>query len=162
MLIGVISDTHIPRRRKSLPTFVLDTFKRVDLILHAGDINDFSVLKALNRIAPTEAIAGNTDPAGLVQALGRKKLLTLCGYKVGLTHGYLGKGISTPLRAYNTFPGADIIVFGHSHQPLEKWYKGCLLFNPGSPTDRRNEPKYSLGILELGETIESKLLYFDP
>lgn len=162
MQIGVISDTHIPSRKPELPAFVAKAFAGVDMILHAGDINDFSVLRELNNIAPTEAVAGNTDPPGVAEALGTQLLLELAGFRVGLTHGHLGRGKTTPDRAFNTFLGkADVVIFGHSHQPLQKLRDGVLLLNPGSPTDKRRQSKYSLAILSLTKKVDSEILYFE-
>ena len=162
MRIGIISDTHIPSRSRELPGFVSKAFSGVDLILHAGDINDYSVLRALNSIAPTEAVAGNTDSPGVAETLGFELLLELAGFRVGLTHGHLGRGKSTPERAYNTFSGkADVIVFGHSHQPLRREKNGVLLLNPGSPTNKRRQPKFTLAILPLTKRVDSEILYFE-
>lgn len=161
MLVGLISDTHIPSRAEALPDFVAQAFRGVDLILHAGDINDMTVLRALNDIALTEAVAGNTDPAGLAAALGFQLELDLAGFRVGLTHGHLGRGRTTPERALNTFPGAQVVVFGHSHNPLVLNLNGVLLVNPGSPTDKRRQAQYSLGLLSLKKRPEAKLLWFD-
>lgn len=162
MRIGIISDTHIPSRARELPDFVGQAFADVDLILHAGDINDYSVLRALNAIAPTQAVAGNTDPPGMVEALGFELLLTVSRFRLGLTHGHLGRGRTTPDRAFNTFEGkADIIVFGHSHRPFQGRRDGVLLLNPGSPTDKRRQAKYSLAILTLTKRAESEIFYFD-
>ncbi len=160
MRIGVISDTHIPRRRQSLPEEVLRIFSGVEMILHAGDINDLSVLRELNAIALTEAVAGNTDGPGLVDSLGERRLLELAGFKVGLTHGHLGRGASTPERAFSLFRDADVIVFGHSHQPYNRVHRGVLLLNPGSATDRRREPHCSVALLTLGETAQAEILRF--
>lgn len=151
MQIGVISDTHMPRRGNTLPHFVRKAFSNVDMILHAGDINDWSVLRELNELAPTTAIAGNTDSEALTDILGQKQTLELNGYRVGLTHGHLGSGQSTPERALHTFPGVDVIVFGHSHQPYNQKHGGQLLLNPGSATDPRGEPRPSVAILTLDE-----------
>jgi putative phosphoesterase len=161
MRIGIISDTHIPSRSRELPTFVAKAFAGVDKILHAGDINDYSVLRALNAIAPTEAVAGNTDLPGVAESLGFELLLDLAGYRVGLTHGHLGRGKSTSERAFNTFLGrADVVVFGHSHKPLNRMRDGVLLLNPGSPTDKRRQPMYSVAILSLTKRVGSEILYF--
>lgn len=162
MRVGIISDTHIPSRAREIPAFVTEAFSGVDLILHAGDINDYSVLRALNSIAPTEAVSGNTDPAGIAESLGFELLLNLAGYRVGLTHGHLGRGKTTPDRAYYTFLGkADVVVFGHSHHPLMEMRRGVLLLNPGSPTDKRRQPKFSVAILSLTNRVDSEILYFE-
>lgn len=162
MRIGIIADTHIPGRRSRLPGVVAETFAGVDLILHAGDINHLSVLRDLNTIAPTFAVAGNSDPPGLQEALGYQRVFDLAGYRIGLTHGHRGPGRTTPERAWRTFGGRmDVVVFGHSHQPLDQWRESCLLLNPGSPTDKRRERRYSLAILTLTEEINSGIVYFD-
>jgi putative phosphoesterase len=160
--IGIISDTHIPSRAPQLPAFVSRAFAGVELILHAGDINDYSVLRALSAIAPTEAVAGNTDPPGMVEALGTELLLDLAGFRIGLTHGHLGRGQTSLDRAFNTFRGkADVVVFGHSHQPLKAVKQGVLLINPGSPTDKRRQPLFSLAVLTLTKRAVGEILYFE-
>lgn len=160
MKIGVISDTHIPRRARQIPEQVLRGFAGVDLILHAGDLMDESVIYTLKKIAPIEAVAGNMDSDDLHFSLGRQKLLKLSGYKIGLIHG---DGIykTTVERAYDAFPGADCVVFGHSHNPYSDYYQGVYMFNPGSPTDKRSNPDFSYGILRLESTgIRGEIFYF--
>ncbi|HHX78070.1 MAG TPA: metallophosphoesterase family protein, partial [Firmicutes bacterium] len=146
MKLGVISDTHIPRRAKKIPDEVYRVFAGVDMIIHAGDLADGRVLKELSLLAPVEAVAGNMDPPELSGELGYKKMLTVEKVKIGLTHGSGDHG-TTLLRAYNTFrdESPDCIVFGHSHQPYNDMYRGVLLFNPGSPTDKRRQPFPSVG-----------------
>ena len=61
MLIGLISDTHIPDRRVKLPEKVLETFENVDLILHAGDITSQRVIDELEKSGPVIAVKGNRD-----------------------------------------------------------------------------------------------------
>lgn len=160
MRIGVISDTHMPRRGKTLPGFVLEAFADIEMILHAGDINDWSVLRELNQLAPTTAIAGNTDSPAVTDILGQSVTLELAGFRVGLTHGHLGSGETTPRRALSTFPDADVVVFGHSHQPYNQMHGNKLLLNPGSATDPRGEPRPSVAILTLDKTgASAELIY---
>lgn len=160
MRIGVISDTHIPRRQPNVPGPMREAFQGVDLILHAGDINDWSVLRELNGIAVTTAVAGNTDTTAMGDILGYKLLLELNGFKVGITHGHLGRGKNTPERAFHAFPQADVVIFGHSHQPLILTHNGVLLLNPGSATDRRREAQCSVAILTLDGTPKAEIIYF--
>jgi putative phosphoesterase len=150
MLIGLVSDTHVPRRSKALPDWLLDGLQGVDLILHAGDLTDRSVLRALAAVAPVEAVAGNGDAPDLCAELGERKLLTLEGYRIGLVHGHGVKG-NTLSRAMAAFADQhlNVIVFGHSHIPYQQWHEGTLLVNPGSPTDKRRQPQYSFGLLKL-------------
>ncbi|MGE5494115.1 MAG: metallophosphoesterase family protein [Burkholderiales bacterium] len=162
MLIGVLSDTHMPRKAAKLPGAVLRAFERADTIIHAGDISDISVLRALEALAPVIAVAGNTDPPELKELLGKQKLITLDGFIVGIVHGD-GKGGSTADRAARAFEHehTDIIIFGHSHMPFLGIHLGKLLFNPGSPTDKRRNRYYSFGIIEAGKTLSPRIIYFD-
>ena len=61
-----------------------------------------------------------------------------------------GASKGRPARLRKWFPDAHVVVFGHSHMPCNEWHDGRLLFNPGSPTERRREPLHSYGVLELG------------
>jgi uncharacterized protein len=161
MRIGVLSDTHIPLRARILPPVLFELFAGVNLILHAGDLIDEQVIKDLSAIAPVEAVAGNLDGRDLALRLGRKKILSLSGFSIGLIHGDAGRGSKTPARALAAFNGdnVDCVVFGHSHQPYCRLENGVLLFNPGSPTDRRREPRHSCGILTLSRDISPEILY---
>ncbi|NLZ93913.1 MAG: metallophosphoesterase family protein [Firmicutes bacterium] len=162
MRIGVLSDTHIPTRARHLPPALFTIFAGVDLLLHAGDLVEEHVLTELSTIAPVEAVAGNMDPPLLKQKLGRKKVLELAGFKIGLVHGDYGNERSkTPQRALEAFDKeqVDCVVFGHSHQPYLQTHNNVLLFNPGSPTDRRREPRHSCGLLTLDKTITAEIIY---
>lgn len=162
MKIGVVSDTHIPVRAKQLPAALPEIFTGVDLILHAGDLVDKMVLDELAQIAPVEAVAGNMDPTELSQRLGRKKLIRAGGFLIGLVHGDEGNPrIKTPQRALAAFAETqvDAIVFGHSHQPFSERVGSVLLFNPGSPTDRRREKKFSCGLITLSDEIRGEIIY---
>ncbi|HHX73650.1 MAG TPA: metallophosphoesterase family protein [Firmicutes bacterium] len=162
MRIGIISDTHIPTRAKHLPPALFDLLAGVELILHAGDFVTMSVVEELETIAPVEAVAGNMDPLELQRRFGRKKTLVLSGFRIGLIHGDIGTDrAKTPERALQAFADdrVDAVIFGHSHQPFLRRENGILLFNPGSATDRRREPRTSCGLLTLGETIEARHIY---
>ena len=161
MKIGVLSDTHIPSRTKKLPDVVMDTLKNVDYIVHAGDINEISVITALERLAPVIAISGNTDSNELKQALGESKIFTLGGMKFGLCHGH-GVKSNTLGRVVNNFKDImlDCIIFGHSHIPYCKHMNDTLFFNPRSPADKRRNEMYSFGILEIESVICPHIIYF--
>lgn len=161
MKIGVISDTHIPVRAKKLPDVVMDALKNVDYIVHAGDINDITVITALERMAPVIAISGNTDSNELKQALGESKIFTLNGMKFGLCHGH-GVKSNTLDRVVNNFKDIvlDCIIFGHSHIPYCEYIGNTLFFNPGSPTDKRRNELFSFGILEIESVIYPHIKYF--
>ncbi len=155
--IGVLADTHIHDERHSLPAALLAAFAGVDAILHAGDIACSAILEALAVIAPVHAVYGNVDPSTLQRALPDRLVLTIGDVRIGLTHGHLGPGISTPDRAFLYFAGVEnlqVVVFGHSHVPHNEMRDSVLVFNPGSATQRRRQPWPSFGLL----TIEAGLV----
>lgn len=150
MRIGLISDTHLPRRGREIPAEVLATFAGVDLILHAGDLVASAVLEPLERIAPVIAVAGNNDPPEVAERWGWQRVLELEGRRIGLVHGHLGKGKSTVERALSHFADCDVVVFGHSHSAYNERHGKTLAVNPGSPTDlRRWSPGHTYGFLHL-------------
>lgn len=148
MKVGILADTHI-RRGRNLPKFVWETLSEVDLILHAGDIVSVSFLKELELLAPVIAVRGNGD--WMIDDLPDRVVFDLEHLKIGLTHGYEGPGKNTPQRALNTFAKdkVDIIIFGHSHMPYKTYTSGILLFNPGSPTEKRRAEFHSMGIMNI-------------
>jgi len=152
MRIGIISDTHMPARGRKLPDALAQGLQGVDLILHAGDWTDPRVADELEKIAPVDGIAGNNDGAEIRIRFGTLKLLHLKGKKIGMIHGD-GFRMSAERRAREAFRNVnpDLIIFGHSHVPYKEVLDGVLMFNPGSPTDKRRQPRYSYGILELND-----------
>ncbi len=161
MRVGVLSDTHIPFKAKLLPNIVIQTFKEVDHIIHAGDITSLEVLDALERIASVTAVSGNVDPDQIQIALGHKKIITLQGYRIGITHGHgrTGKTLDRAIKCFEN-DSVDCIVFGHSHIPYCKFINNILMFNPGSPTDKRRNEFFSFGIIELEAEIKAKHIFF--
>lgn len=140
MLIGLLSDTHIPEAAAELPPKIARVFCGVDLILHAGDIYVSSVLDDLETVAPVLAARGDDD-VGEVLADARvqwKHVLKLEGKTIWVIHylpypypvmswrspGVIRKGQEPP----------DIVVFGHDHCTIVENRGGVLLVNPGSPT----------------------------
>jgi putative phosphoesterase len=159
--VAVVSDTHLPRFGRSLPRALVDGFEAaaIERIVHAGDWTDPLAVELLERLAPVDGVAGNNDGPALHERFGTRRVLELDGVRVGLTHGHLGPGATTPQRARRTFEGErlDAIVFGHSHIPLVERLPGeTWLVNPGSPTDRRRQPDYTWALLAIeGGSISS-------
>ena len=133
MLIGLISDTHIPDRAKEIPEKVITTFKDVDLILHAGDLTSTQVIDELEKIAPTIAIQGNMDRVAGIK-LPNAKVIEVEGLKIGLMHGEVyPRGDTQQLLYLAKQLNVNILVSGHSHQPKIEQIEDILLLNPGSP-----------------------------
>lgn len=163
MKVGIVSDTHMPGHAKPLPKKLKTGIRDVDLIVHAGDWQTPEVLEQFQEIAPTEGVTGNVDSAEMNRMLKPKLLLELKGFRIGIVHGHMGKGRTTPERARNAFADeeVDLIIFGHSHIPFNEVVDGVRLFNPGSPTDKRRQPRFSYGVLTLEEKWTVEHIYYD-
>jgi uncharacterized protein len=166
--IAVVSDTHLPRFGRALPRELRIGIaqSRVDLILHLGDFTGLDVPELFEALGPFDAVAGNNDPPELEARYGRRKTLDVGGIRIGLTHGDLGPGRSTPERAVGQFAAdaVDLICFGHSHIPLvEQRAEGPWLVNPGSPTDKRRQRRYSWALVEVPSdgAIAIELQFYD-
>jgi uncharacterized protein len=161
--VGVLSDTHLRTRAPVIPESVMQGLRDVDLILHAGDICCTETLDLLRSIAPVIAVYGNVDPPELQSTLSADAVVDCDGVLVGLTHGHLGASRTTPGRAIERFiaqPDVRLIVFGHSHVPGITRYGDLLLFNPGSPTQPRMQPRPTFGILEItASSTKPSLVY---
>ena len=159
-LIGVVADTHVPTRAAALPPQLFDLFAGVELILHAGDLEEESVLMELEMLAPVEAVAGNMDPFSLRRRLGLEKIIRLGEISLGLIHGAgLPRGQLQPI--WQRFRGWDLtgIVFGHSHVPFCGYYKDILFLNPGSPAEPRGGSRPTCALLQVnGLELQAKIL----
>jgi uncharacterized protein len=150
--VVVIADTHLRRSwpNRRLPTAALRELATADVILHAGDITQAEHLEELATYAPVHAVLGNNDPE-LIGVLPETLEVELAGVRVAMIHDS-GPARGRDARLHARFPGADVVVFGHSHIPWNaEGLDGQLLFNPGSPTERRRQPRRTIGILELGD-----------
>ena len=147
MKIAAISDTHAPRRWKSCPPRVAEHLRDADLILHAGDVCTAAVLDELAGYAPVHAVLGNNDGPD-VAAWGAPETLDLdlAGLRVSMIHDS-GPAAGRLRRMRRRFPDAGLVVFGHSHIPLDESGGGLRIFNPGSATDRRRQPHGTIGLL---------------
>ncbi len=159
LLVGILSDTHVPYRMKQLPSVVFDALEDVDVILHAGDVDKPEALEPLRKIAPVYAVRGNIHVLDLSSggiSLPRLVELRLAGCQILVTHGYLpglvgfwfkGRDVLLRLlggsdkarfngriarRLKSLYPKADVIVFGHTHQVFVEWFGKTLLVNPGA------------------------------
>jgi putative phosphoesterase len=132
--------------------------RSADLIVHAGDFSDETVLAELRELGPLAAVHGNVDTPELRRELPEALSVELEGVTLALVHDAgPAKGRLERLRA--RFPEADAVVFGHSHLPTCERHEGFQIFNPGSPTERRRAPNRSMGEATVaGGTIEFRHL----
>jgi putative phosphoesterase len=158
--VVAISDTHAPRRWRTCPDRVAEHLRGADLILHAGDVCTADALDELAGYAPVRAVLGNNDgPDVATWGAPETLLLELAGLRVAMVHD-AGPAAGRTARMGRRFPDADLVVFGHSHIPLDQTGDGVRIFNPGSPTDRRRQPHGTLGVLriERGQLLDAAIV----
>ena len=126
MRVGLISDTHGLLRPE-----VFDAFEGVEHIIHAGDVGDDEILLELGAIAPLTAVWGNVDVGEMRRTLSEVARVVLDGVAIVVVHG-LQFGSPTGRSVAAAYPDADLVVFGHSHQPVIERHGRVLAVNPGS------------------------------
>jgi hypothetical protein len=149
-MIAVVSDTHMPKGKRQLPEKCVELIGAAEAVIHSGDFSEASVLHELEALCPVVlGVFGNVDEPWLRQQLPETLEVEVGGRIVAVVHDAGPKqGRLARLRA--RFPGADAVVFGHSHLPLHEQEGGFQIFNPGSPTERRRAPRASMGLLHSG------------
>jgi putative phosphoesterase len=153
MRLAIISDTHLPRGTRALPEACVARLRAADLILHAGDFSEVAVLDALEALGPpVTAVFGNVDRPDVVARLPERRVVEAAGVRIGMIHD-AGPSRGRLDRQRAAFAGCDAVVFGHSHIPLhETTPDGAFqIFNPGSPTDRRRQPRHTMGEAEVAD-----------
>ncbi|MHA7666575.1 metallophosphoesterase family protein [Mycolicibacterium sp. HS_4_1] len=161
MRLLLISDTHVPKRARDMPVRVWDEVARADVVLHAGDWVDVTLLDELEQRA-TRLVAcwGNNDGAELRVRLPERADVTLGGVRFTVTHE-TGASSGRDARMARLYPDTDVLVFGHSHIPWDSTAAtGLRLLNPGSPTDRRRQPHCTyMTALVSGGTLSEVVLH---
>jgi len=146
----VLADTHLRGDLSALPPEVWHEVEACDAVLHAGDVVMGDLLDALRARRPVHAVLGNNDH-DLVGALPDRLEVELAGVRVALVHDS-GARTGRARRMQRLFPAAQVVVFGHSHEPVdEPGEDGQRLFNPGSAVQRRRQPRRTVGVLELAD-----------
>ncbi len=143
--IGLISDTHYQDRLFALPPGLPDVWTNIDLILHAGDIGELSVLDLLSKFAPVIAVHGNDEPDEVIKELPYQQIVAINGFRILLWHSHYPdleeekakrKGAWGPkldrIAVRGREVNAKIVVYGHTHVPMIYRYGDMLLINPGA------------------------------
>ncbi|MFD1721767.1 metallophosphoesterase family protein [Amnibacterium endophyticum] len=148
----VLADTHVPKRAKALPDEVLRELDAADGVVHAGDWVDGATVDLLEARSPMLiGVAGNNDGPELHARLPEVARATFDGVRLGVVHE-TGAATGRERRMDAAFPDTDVLVFGHSHIPWDTTTPaGLRLLNPGSPTDRRQQPRCTYGVLTLDD-----------
>jgi putative phosphoesterase len=155
----VLSDTHVPDHARALPASLGPHLEWAEAILHAGDLTSADVLAELRAYAPVHAVLGNIDGWD-VRALGLPDTLQLelDGVRVAMIHDS-GQRVGREQRLRRRFPEADLIVFGHSHQPVDAVVDGVRLLNPGSPTWKRRAAEPTVARMRIVDgVVETSLV----
>jgi len=147
MIIGVLSDTH----SLNIPPRLIERFKSVDMIIHAGDICDLQTLKLFKKMAPTKAVQGNMDELTVKKELPIKEVIIVDEVRIGVTHGHVGGDRDALKNAMISFKNdkMDMVIFGHSHRAFNERVGGTLYFNPGSPNDVVKAGFFSYGLISI-------------
>ena len=144
--IGLVADTHMPKRLKSIPPALFAVLEGVDLVLHAGDVGELWVLDQLSRIAPVVAVHGNDETAAAQRELPYQQLVSLAGRRILLWHSHFpdwqdevaarqSDELLPKLQrsvARGRAASAQVVVFGHWHIPLVYRADDVLVINPGA------------------------------
>ncbi|MBW2021255.1 MAG: metallophosphoesterase family protein [Deltaproteobacteria bacterium] len=154
--IGVISDTHLRQVTKQFKRLYEEFLADKDLVIHAGDIVCEEVIDFLSQ-KPLKAVCGNMDPFELRKRLPSKEILEIEEFTIGIIHGW-GPSAGLEQRVLNEIQNADVIVYGHSHHPANEAKEGVLLFNPGTATGYPSAGFNSVGVLEISDTVQGKII----
>ncbi|MBY0096729.1 metallophosphoesterase family protein [Mesobacillus maritimus] len=162
MKIVVLSDTHIPKKAKGLPSKLAGDLRSADLIIHAGDWQTIEVYHELCQYGKLVGVTGNVDSPELAKRLNAREIIEVEDFRIGVVHGH-GTGKTTEKRAQSAFLKGEVncIVFGHSHIPLLKKEDDVVLFNPGSATDKRRQKQYSYGLITFSSDLKFEHVFYD-
>jgi putative phosphoesterase len=162
VIVAVLADTHLPRGNRRLSDACVGRLRTADAILHAGDLIELSVLHGLRALGPpVHAVRGNVDSHELIVRLPLQCVVEFGAVRIGMVHD-AGAREGRLARMRRRFPEADAVVFGHSHIPLHEERDGFQIFNPGSPTERRRQPRHTMGLAHIdGRTLNFELIALD-
>jgi putative phosphoesterase len=156
----VISDTHL-RDASRIPASVFTLAEQADLIIHAGDHSTLEIVSVLGQFAPVVSVHGNIDDAEVLAALP-KRLEVEAGPlgMIGVVHDP-GPSAGRAERLRSWFPGAGVVIYGHTHMPEIIEEAGLLIINPGSPTQRRRAPTHTVAWLDLDSRARPRARLID-
>lgn len=160
----LIADTHLGEgQAEQLVDKIGAQLALADVVFHAGDITDPSLLTEIERYAPVHAVLGNNDRGML---LPQRLQVDIGGCRVAMVHDS-GDAAGRTQRLRRWFPSADVVVFGHSHTPwnvADVDPAGVSVqhhVNPGSAMQRRRQPRCTIGWLQI-ENGSVRSITIDP
>lgn len=153
--IVVVADTH-RTHGQDLPEELTRELLKADLIVHLGDFVGPDVADFLEARAAFLAVHGNCDPPSIAARYPEVRRLNVSGHRIAALHGHVGG--RTADEAARAVTDADVVLYGHSHLPRIVRERGRLLFNPGSPTERRFAAYRSFGILDVDDAVRPSIV----
>jgi putative phosphoesterase len=159
--ICILSDTHLPgliRRLDDLWPSAESLLSTADLILHAGDVTDPSVLDWLEQFADVCGATGNNDELD-DRRMKPFQALKLEGWHVGMAHD-----LRRWARTYPTASeahGFDVLIGGHTHVEALDRLDGVVFLNPGSPIlpHHKESRLGTIAVLELTrESLQAEII----
>ncbi len=152
----MLSDTHLRAVTRELKEISERRLADIDLVLHAGDVVSTEILDFLSK-KKFHGVHGNMDPPEVRAALPGKMIVEVGPYRLGLIHGW-GAAAGLENRIRPEFQDVDVIIYGHSHRPVNHLREGVLFFNPGTATGYSFEDRHTMGILEVGDAIHGEIV----
>ena len=160
--IGMVADTHRSSRNpRALPGGLLKGLEHCDFVFHAGDVNAPWVLRELEKIAPLRVVRGNNEEPPLSLDLPLELYFQAGAYRVGMIHGHHAGRTAREHTALHMGGEVDLAIYGHSHIPEVATLNGMIMVNPGSPTQRRYQPRHTFAIVTIADTISAKIVRLD-
>ena len=157
----LVADTHVPKRARALTPDVWAAVEAADIVVHAGDWVDEALLdELLRRSTRLVGVWGNNDGQALRARLPEIARETIDGVRLAVVHE-TGSVAGREARADAAYPDTDLLVFGHSHIPWDSVTpNGLRLLNPGSPTDRRRQPRCTMmtAVADSGRLVDVSLI----
>lgn len=160
MQVLVISDSHGIRCRLDE---VFTRVKKVDMVIHLGDICGDAEYLRKQAGCPVHIVAGNNDFGG---KLPREEIIEIADKQIWLTHGHkyhVGYGLGEIIEEAQAM-GMNIVMFGHTHVPVIREEDGVIIINPGSlsyPRQIGYKASYILMEVDLEKNFHFSLDYLE-
>ncbi|MFQ3319053.1 MAG: putative phosphoesterase [Natronomonas sp.] len=139
-MLAVLADTHGTESPR-LDGRTEDAVDAADLVVHAGDYMTADVLDAFEARCDLRGVAGNNDPPAIHDRLPAERVVEWAGLRIVVVHGH--EHAETSLAMLGRQSNADLVIFGHSHDP-EAVQATVPLLNPGSHAEPRwNRPAHA-------------------
>jgi putative phosphoesterase len=148
--VGVISDTHLGKATNDFKEKLQRLFDNVGMIIHAGDMTGIEVYDYLCNWE-LKAVRGNMDDFGVKAILPEKRIEEVMGKRIGIIHGR-GSPHGIENLVFSQFKDVDVIIFGHSHIPLNIKKEDVFMFNPGAFRGSYSY-KGTVGMMEIEDEI---------